>query len=100
MASPKAPPKRRKPKRETPKPKEVKPKPPSERVAPSEVRLERVKGTPGKGGDASGEAWDILSGDAKVGDEGQPQVAGRPQVEVVHGPVLSPRVRRGGDPGL
>lgn len=68
MASPKPTAKRRKPKHETPKPKEVKPKPPSERVAPAEVRLERVKGTPGKGGGVGGEAWDIFAGTEKVGD--------------------------------
>ena len=61
-------PKRRKPKRETPKPKAVKPKPPSERVAPSEVTIERVKGTAGKGGDEGGEAWHICRGGEKVGD--------------------------------
>ena len=64
----KAPARRRKPKRETPKPKEVKPKPPSERIPPEEVRIERVKGTPGKGGDAGGEAWHILARGEKVGD--------------------------------
>ena len=68
MASPKRPAKRRKPTRETPKPKAVKPKPPSERVADSDVRLERVKGTPGKGGGVGGEAWDIIAGNEKVGD--------------------------------
>ena len=68
MVSPKRPMKRRKPAHPTPKPKEVKPKPPSERVAASEVRLERVRGTPGKGGDPGGEAWDICVGSEKVGD--------------------------------
>jgi RimJ/RimL family protein N-acetyltransferase len=68
MASPKHPVKRRKPAHPTPKPKEVKPKPPSERVAASEVRLERVKGTPSKGGDPGGEAWDICVGSEKAGD--------------------------------
>jgi RimJ/RimL family protein N-acetyltransferase len=61
-------PARRSPSRPTPKPKEIKPKPPSERVASSEVRIERVKGTPGKGGDPGGEAWSICVGTEKVGD--------------------------------
>ena len=59
---------RRTPKRPTPKPKSVKPKPPSERVAPDDVTIERVKGTPGKGGEAGGEAWHILDKGTKVGD--------------------------------
>jgi RimJ/RimL family protein N-acetyltransferase len=46
----------------------VKPKPPSERVDPSAVAIERVKGTPGKGGDSGGEAWHICVGREKVGD--------------------------------
>ncbi len=60
--------KRRKPKRETPKPKAVKPKPPSERVAPTEVTVERAKGTRSKGGGDGGEAWHICHSGEKVGD--------------------------------
>jgi RimJ/RimL family protein N-acetyltransferase len=37
-------------------------------VASADVRLEQVKGTPGKGGGAGGEAWEIHAGNEKVGD--------------------------------
>ena len=61
-------PKRRRPVRETPKPKAVKPKPAAERVNPADITLERVKGTPEKGGGEGGEAWRILRDGKKAGD--------------------------------
>jgi RimJ/RimL family protein N-acetyltransferase len=80
-------PKRRKPKHETPKPKAVKPKPPSERIAPTEVTIERVKGSRGKGGDAGGEAWRICHRGEKVGDVfinliDEPPIGPHPSIQI------------------
>jgi RimJ/RimL family protein N-acetyltransferase len=80
-------PKRRKPKHETPKPKAVKPKPLSERIAPTEVTIERVKGSRGKGGDAGGEAWRICRRGEKVGDVyinliDEPPIGPHPSIQI------------------